>query len=156
MSLGTHIPIFLYQTNRQLSRLVNRFRHCRNSSLGCIKHEEKSECMHPWTRWTFPILNIIFFSDVNVIYFLTNRTRVRNELLFDHSVCICVCVYIYIYIYIIWNNVYFFHFNGSIIKVVCLEVSTKKPKQPYMIISCHKNAGQNNNTDITNNYFKMW
>jgi hypothetical protein len=30
----------------------------RNSSLGCIKHEKKSECMHRWTRWTFPTQNI--------------------------------------------------------------------------------------------------
>jgi hypothetical protein len=32
-------------------------RHCRNSSPGCIKHEEKSECMHRWTRRTFPTIN---------------------------------------------------------------------------------------------------
>jgi hypothetical protein len=57
-------------------------RHCRNSSPGCIKHEEKSEGMHRWTRWTFPALNItlFLFSDFSVIYFLTNRSYVRNGL----------------------------------------------------------------------------
>jgi hypothetical protein len=67
--------------------------HCRNSSPCCIKHEEKSECMHVWTWWTFPTLNItlFLFSDFNVIYFLTNRTCVRNWLhyfsitLYKHS-----------------------------------------------------------------------
>jgi hypothetical protein len=39
------------------SRLMNHFR---DSSLGCTKHEEKSECMHRWTRWTFLTLNITF------------------------------------------------------------------------------------------------
>jgi hypothetical protein len=65
-----------------ISRLVNRFRHSRNSSPCCIRHEEKSECMHRWTLWTFPTLNItlFLFSDFNVIYFLTYRTCVRNGL----------------------------------------------------------------------------
>jgi hypothetical protein len=54
----------------------------RNSSSGCIKHEAKSECMHHWTRWTFPTLDItlLLFSYFNVIYFLTNITCVRNGL----------------------------------------------------------------------------
>jgi hypothetical protein len=65
-----------------VSRLVNRFRSLQNSSPTCIKHEEKSECMHRWTRWTFPTLDItlFLFSDFSVIYFLTNRTCVRNGL----------------------------------------------------------------------------
>jgi hypothetical protein len=37
-------------------------RHCRNSPPGCIKHDEKSECMHRWTRWAFPTLHITLFS----------------------------------------------------------------------------------------------
>jgi hypothetical protein len=40
MNLGIHFP------KSAVSRLVNRFRHCRNSSPGCIKREEKIECMH--------------------------------------------------------------------------------------------------------------
>jgi hypothetical protein len=44
-----------------VSRLANRLRHYRNSSPGCIRHEEKSECMHRWTRWTFPTLDIKLF-----------------------------------------------------------------------------------------------
>jgi hypothetical protein len=28
--------------------------------LGYNKHEEKSECMHRWTQWTFPALPILF------------------------------------------------------------------------------------------------
>jgi hypothetical protein len=79
ISLGIHFLILLCQTNRQY--LVNRFRHCRNSSPGCIRHEENSACMHRWTRWTFPTLDItFFFSDFNVIYFLTNIMCVRNRL----------------------------------------------------------------------------
>jgi hypothetical protein len=51
-------------------RLVNRFRHCRNSSLGWIKYEEKSECMHRWTRWTFPTLDISFFFFLISVWFI--------------------------------------------------------------------------------------
>jgi hypothetical protein len=36
-------------------------RHCRNSSPGCIKHEEKRECMRRWTRWIFPALNTTLY-----------------------------------------------------------------------------------------------
>jgi hypothetical protein len=65
-----------------VSRLVNRFRDTGNSSPDCIKHEEKSECMHSWTQWTFLTLNItlFLFYDFNVIYFLANRKCVRNRL----------------------------------------------------------------------------
>jgi hypothetical protein len=43
----------------------------RNSSPGCIKHEEKNEWMHRWTRWTFPTRNItlFLFSNFNLLYF---------------------------------------------------------------------------------------
>jgi hypothetical protein len=34
---------------------------CRNFSLGCIKHKEKSESMHHWIQWIFPTLNITLF-----------------------------------------------------------------------------------------------
>jgi hypothetical protein len=65
-----------------ISRLMNRLRHCRNSSPGCIKHEEKSECMRRWTRWTFPKCNIklffVFWFQWNL--FFTNRTCARNGL----------------------------------------------------------------------------
>jgi hypothetical protein len=63
-----------------ISRLVNRFRHCRNSSPVCIKHEEKSECVYRWTRWTFPTLNITFFFvfRFQCNLFLTNRTCVMG------------------------------------------------------------------------------
>jgi hypothetical protein len=72
-----------------ISRLVNRFLHCRNSSPGCIKHEEKSEYMHRWTRWTFATLIItlffLFWFQCNLFIFLTNRTYARNGLL-DFSI----------------------------------------------------------------------
>jgi hypothetical protein len=73
--LGIHYPILLCQTNRQYLIWWTVSSHCRNSSLGCVKHEEKSDCMHCWMQWTFAT-----FSDFNVIYFLTNRTCVRNGL----------------------------------------------------------------------------
>jgi hypothetical protein len=80
MSLGIHFPILLCQTNRQyLVWWTVSVTH--ELFTGCIKHE-KSECSHRWTRWTFPTLHITFclFSDFSVIYFLTNRTCVRNGL----------------------------------------------------------------------------
>jgi hypothetical protein len=81
----SHVP-----NKSTVSHLVNHFHHCRNSSPGCITHDEKSECMHRWMQWTFPALNITLFFVFwfNVIYFLTNRTCVRNGLrgFFDHSV----------------------------------------------------------------------
>jgi hypothetical protein len=58
-----------------MSRLVNRFH-----APVCIRHGEKCECMHRWTRWTFPTLNITLFSDFIVIYSMKNRTCVRNGL----------------------------------------------------------------------------
>jgi hypothetical protein len=66
-------------------------RHCRNSLPSCIRHEEKSECMHRWTRWTFPTLNmtLFFVFCFNVIYFLTNKTRVSNGLI-DFSITLYV------------------------------------------------------------------
>jgi hypothetical protein len=77
-----------------VSRLVNRFRDTgsvqdrnRNSSPRCIKHEENSECMRRWTRWTSPTLDKTLFSDFNVTYFLTNRTCVRNGLCDFRSPC---------------------------------------------------------------------
>jgi hypothetical protein len=64
-----------------ISRLVNHFRDMK-SSLDCIKHEKKSECMHCWMRWIFPTLNItllfIFWFQCNL--FLTNTTCVRKGL----------------------------------------------------------------------------
>jgi hypothetical protein len=50
--------------------------HCRNSSLGCIRHEEKSECSGYFQHLILRFL----FSDFCVIYFLAKRTRVRNGL----------------------------------------------------------------------------
>jgi hypothetical protein len=60
MSLGIHFPILLCQKNQQ-SSTSELFPWHRDSSPGCFKHEEKSECMHHWTRWTFPTLYITFF-----------------------------------------------------------------------------------------------
>jgi hypothetical protein len=68
MSLGIHFPILLYQTNRQYLVWWTVSGHCRNSIRGCISHEEKTEYMHRWTRWTFITPN------------MTNRTCVRNGL----------------------------------------------------------------------------
>jgi hypothetical protein len=57
----------LTKTTRTHQKNWNRYwavhfkRHCRNSSQGRIVHEEKSECMHRWKRWTFPALNITLF-----------------------------------------------------------------------------------------------
>jgi hypothetical protein len=48
-----------------VSRLVNHFR---DTGTGCIKHEEKSECMHRWTWWTFPTLIALCF----VLWFQCN------------------------------------------------------------------------------------
>jgi hypothetical protein len=41
---------------------VHLKRRCRNSPPGCTKQEEKIECIHRWTRWIFPILNIALIS----------------------------------------------------------------------------------------------
>jgi hypothetical protein len=58
---------------------MSHFRYSSSSSPVCIKHDERSECMHYWTRWTFPALNKIF-SGFIVIYFFTYRTYVGNGL----------------------------------------------------------------------------
>jgi hypothetical protein len=44
-----------------ISCLVHFKCHCRNYSPGCIKHEEKSECMLCWMWWTFLTLNKTLF-----------------------------------------------------------------------------------------------
>jgi hypothetical protein len=71
MSLGIHFLILLCQTNRQYLIWWTVVGHCRNSSPSCIKHEEKSEWKHRWTRWTFSTLNITMFFVFwfNIIYF---------------------------------------------------------------------------------------
>jgi hypothetical protein len=62
--------------------------HCGNSSPVCIKHEEKSECMHRCTRWTFPILHFQFFlfsrsqgSSVSIVsdYGLKERSSIPDR-----------------------------------------------------------------------------
>jgi hypothetical protein len=51
---------------------VNLKYHCRNSSPGCIKHEEKCECLHRWKRWVFPTLNriliFVFWFQCNLFF----------------------------------------------------------------------------------------
>jgi hypothetical protein len=57
-------PILLCQTNQRYLvwwTVSVTQETCRNSSPGCIKHEEKSECMHRWTRWAFPTHDITLF-----------------------------------------------------------------------------------------------
>jgi hypothetical protein len=82
MSLGVNFPILLCQTNRQYLVWRTVSGHYINCSLGWFKHKERSDCLHHWMRWTFPKLNITLFlySDFNVIYFLTNKTCVKNGL----------------------------------------------------------------------------
>jgi hypothetical protein len=79
MSLGIHSR---FSCAKQIDSVSSGepFPWHRNSSPGRIRHEEKSECMHRWTRWTFQTLNIRFvlFFNFNVIYFLTNIICVRN------------------------------------------------------------------------------
>jgi hypothetical protein len=83
------------QNKSTVSRLANRFRDTgsvRNSLPGCIKHEENSGCMHRWTRWTFPTLNItlffVFWFQCNL--FFDNRTCVRNVCVTFRSPCMFV------------------------------------------------------------------
>jgi hypothetical protein len=54
---------------------------CRNFSLGCISNMRKrlNACFAKH-HGHFQHLTLFFFSDFNVIYFLTNRTCVRNGL----------------------------------------------------------------------------
>jgi hypothetical protein len=64
MSLEKHFPIILCKTTRQYHvwwTVSVTQEACKTSLLGCIKHEEKSECMHCWTQWIFPMLNITLF-----------------------------------------------------------------------------------------------
>jgi hypothetical protein len=52
-----------------------------NSSPGCIKHEEKSECMHRWTRWTFPtLITLLFVFLISVWFIFWQIEHVRNWL----------------------------------------------------------------------------
>jgi hypothetical protein len=86
MSLGIHFLILLCQTTWQYLVWWTKYWavhfkcHCRNSIPGYIRHEEKSECVHCRMQRTFPTLNITLFFDFYEIYFLTNRTCVRNGL----------------------------------------------------------------------------
>jgi hypothetical protein len=76
--LGDTFPIHQCQTSRYNLAWWTAPRYRRNSSPGCIKHEEKGKCTHRWMRWTFPKLNI---TPIFVFWFqchLTNRRRVRN------------------------------------------------------------------------------
>jgi hypothetical protein len=61
-----------------ISRLVNRFHD--TGTLNRVASNMRIR-VNRWTRWTFSTLNMsLFVSDFDVIYFLTNRTCVRNGL----------------------------------------------------------------------------
>jgi hypothetical protein len=68
--------MLLYQTNRQY--LVQWTVSVTQELFTGLRQTWGKE----WTRWAFPTLNItlFLFSEFNVIYFLTNRTCVRNGL----------------------------------------------------------------------------
>jgi hypothetical protein len=70
--------------------LMNCFHHCRNSLLGCIKHEEKHEYMYRWMWWIFPTLNItlffVFWFQCNLFFYKQNMCQEWVAWLFDHSV----------------------------------------------------------------------
>jgi hypothetical protein len=70
------------------SRLVNSFRHCRNPSMGCIKHVEKSEYMHHCIRWTLKTLNITprFVLRLQRNLFSDTQNDVSCCVTLDHSV----------------------------------------------------------------------
>jgi hypothetical protein len=58
------------QNKSTISRLVNRFRDTGSVQKlpGCIKLEEKSECMHRWRRWTFQHLFFFFWFQCNLFF----------------------------------------------------------------------------------------
>jgi hypothetical protein len=71
-------------------RMVNSFHGGRNCSPAGTVHETRGKgsanaCIHRWTPWTFPTLDITFFSDFSVIYFLTRKCT-GDGWLFDHPV----------------------------------------------------------------------
>jgi hypothetical protein len=99
MSFGVHFPIILCQTNRQYLvwwtvSVTQEF------SVGCIRSEERSECMRRWTRYAFPTRNVIlffvFWLQCNLFCF-TDRTHVRNGLrgfpiiLYEHYLSVAAC-----------------------------------------------------------------
>jgi hypothetical protein len=64
-------------------------RHCRNSSTDYIKHEEKSECRHLWTRCTLPTHSVTCFLllfQCNLFYDKHNMYQEWAAWLFEHSV----------------------------------------------------------------------
>jgi hypothetical protein len=80
---------FLYSSvpdKSTVSRLVNRFRHSRNSSPGCVSRE-RGECINRWTRWTFATLHwfLFLFSYFGVIYLTGNTCQEIVTWRLDHS-----------------------------------------------------------------------
>jgi hypothetical protein len=73
-----------------ISRLVNRFRDTGTLHRVASNMRKIANASKRWMWLTFPTRNItLFFSEVNVIYFLTNRTCVRNGLR-DFSITLCI------------------------------------------------------------------
>jgi hypothetical protein len=92
MSLGIHFPILLCQTNQQHLVWWTVSGHCRNSSPVCIKHQEKCECMHRWTQWTFSTFNIslwfVFWFQCNLFLWQIEHMSGMGGVTFQEP-CIC-------------------------------------------------------------------
>jgi hypothetical protein len=86
-----------FSSAKQIDNISSRepFLWQRNSLLGCIRHGEKSECMHRWTRWTFPIIHIklffVFWFQCDLFFDKLNMCQEWVTSLLDHSVYNKIC-----------------------------------------------------------------
>jgi hypothetical protein len=94
--INTHIAVTMQEPMQVTSCCSRQYLvwwtvpgHCRNSSPVCIKHEEKSEYMHHWTRWTLSAVYITLFSvfwfQCNLFFDKQNMCQEWVAWLFDHS-----------------------------------------------------------------------